>query len=74
MRDVEPDGITFNQFLLQADEPLLFHCGQRWLFDDVSHAAARVMPLDRLRWVAFGHVEADALGAAVSGMRERKPA
>jgi flavorubredoxin len=63
VRDVEPDGITFNQFLLQADEPLLFHCGQRWLFDDVSHAAARVMPVERLRWVTFGHVEADECGS-----------
>jgi flavorubredoxin len=60
---VEPDGITFNQFLLQADEPLLFHCGQRWLFDDVSHAAARVMRPDRLRWVSFGHFEADECGS-----------
>ncbi len=63
VRDVEPDGITFNQFLLQADAPLLFHCGQRWLFDEVSHAAARVMRLDRLRWIAFGHVEADECGS-----------
>ena len=60
---MEPDGITFNQFLLQADEPLLFHCGQRWLFDDVSHAAARVMKLERLRWITFGHVEADECGS-----------
>lgn len=63
MRDVEPDGITFNQFLLQADEPLLFHCGQRELFDEVSHAAARVMRPERLRWVAFGHLEADECGS-----------
>ncbi len=63
VRDVEPDGITFNQFLLQADEPLLFHCGQRWLFDEVSHAAARVIRLHRLRWIAFGHLEADECGS-----------
>jgi hypothetical protein len=22
-----PEGFTFNQFLIVADEPLLFHCG-----------------------------------------------
>lgn len=63
VRDVEPDGITFNQFLLQADQPLLFHCGQRWLFDEVSHAAARVIRPERLRWIAFGHLEADECGS-----------
>jgi hypothetical protein len=30
-----PAGITFNQFLIDADEPLLFHCGQRFLFPGV---------------------------------------
>jgi len=58
-----PAGFTFNQFLLQADEPLLFHCGQRALFPTVSQAAARIVPLERLRWITFGHVEADECGA-----------
>ncbi|MGE0118681.1 MAG: MBL fold metallo-hydrolase [Dongiaceae bacterium] len=58
-----PAGFTFNQFLIDADEPLLFHCGMRGLFPLVSAAAARVLPLDRLRWICFGHVEADECGA-----------
>jgi flavorubredoxin len=58
-----PAGFTFNQFLIDADEPLLFHCGYRGLFPLVSAAAARVLPLDRLRWICFGHVEADECGA-----------
>src|SRR5713101_2758045 len=29
---VGPKGLTFNQFLVDADEPLLFHCGQRALY------------------------------------------
>lgn len=61
--DVTPDGFTFNQFLIRADEPLLFHCGHRALFPLVSEAVARVVPLDRLRWISFGHVEADECGA-----------
>ena len=59
----EPAGFTFNQFLLDAEEPLLFHTGMRQLFPLVSDAIAKVMPLNRLRWVAFGHVEADECGA-----------
>ena len=31
----EPAGFTFNQFLLDADEPLLFHTGIRHLFPAV---------------------------------------
>jgi flavorubredoxin len=61
--DVAPDGFTFNQFLIDADEPLLFHCGPRRLFATVSAAAAAVLPLDRLRWITFGHVEADECGS-----------
>ncbi len=48
---VGPKGFTFNQFLVDADEPLLFHCGQRALYPAVSTAAARVMDLRRLRWI-----------------------
>ena len=58
-----PHGFTFNQFLIDADEPMLFHCGQRQLFPLVSEAAGRVMPLDRLQWISFGHVEADECGS-----------
>ena len=60
---VTPDGFTFNQFLIDADEPMLFHAGQRMLFPSVSQAVARVTPLENLRWISFGHVEADECGA-----------
>jgi flavorubredoxin len=60
---VGPKGLTFNQFLVDADEPLLFHCGQRALYPAVSTAAARIMDLRRLRWITFSHVEADECGA-----------
>src|SRR5262245_42294878 len=58
-----PSGFTFNQFLVIADEPLLFHCGPRAMFPLVSAAMAKVMPVERLRWISFGHVEADECGA-----------
>jgi flavorubredoxin len=60
---VGPKGFTFNQFLVDADEPLLFHCGQRALFPAVSAAVGRVMDIRRLRWIAFSHVESDECGA-----------
>ncbi len=55
--------IPFNQFLIDADEPLLFHTGMHGLFPSVSAAVARLMPLERLRWITFGHYEADECGA-----------
>jgi len=30
--DAPPAGFGFNQYLIDADEPLLFHCGGRGLF------------------------------------------
>ncbi len=60
---VTPDGFTFNQFLIRAEEPLLFHLGQRAFFPEVSAAVARVVPLSALRWLTFGHVEADECGS-----------
>lgn len=53
----------FNQFLVDADEPLLFHCGPRRMFPLVSAAVAGVMPVERLRWITFGHVESDECGS-----------
>jgi flavorubredoxin len=58
-----PAGFTFNQFLIEGEEPMLFHCGQRQLFPLVCEALSRILPLDRLRWISFGHVEADECGA-----------
>jgi flavorubredoxin len=56
-------GFTFNQFLVAGDEALLFHTGPRRMFPFVSAAVAKVVPLERLRWVGFGHWEADESGA-----------
>ena len=56
-------GITFCQFLIVAGEPLLFHAGQKWLFPSLRDAMARVMDPAKLRWITFGHYEADESGA-----------
>lgn len=58
-----PGGFSFNQYLVVDDQPLLFHTGPRRLFPLVAEAIAAVMPVERLRHVAFSHVEADECGA-----------
>lgn len=58
-----PAGFTYNHFLILGDEPLLFHCGRRKMFPLVSGAVARIIPLERLRWLTFGHFEADECGS-----------
>ncbi|MCO6415072.1 MBL fold metallo-hydrolase [Siccirubricoccus sp. KC 17139] len=58
-----PAGFTFNHFLLLGEEPLLFHTGLRRMFPLLHAALARLMPPERLRWISFGHYEADECGA-----------
>jgi len=58
-----PAGFTFNQFLILGEEPLLFHTGLRKMFPLTRDAVGRVLPPERLRWIAFGHFEADECGA-----------
>ena len=54
---------NFNQYLVADDEPLLFHTGPKRMFPLVAEAIAKVLPLERLRWVAFSHFEADECGS-----------
>jgi flavorubredoxin len=61
--DVSPEGFTFNQFLVRGEEPLLFHTGPRMMFPLVAEAVATVLPVESLRWISFGHVEADECGS-----------
>ena len=62
--DASPgEGFTFNQFLIDAEDPLLFHCGPRLMFPEIEEAASRIMNLDRIRWISFGHFESDECGS-----------
>ncbi len=58
-----PAGFTFNQFLVLGDEPLMFHTGLRRMFALNRDALARIIPPEKLRWIAYGHFEADECGA-----------
>ena len=55
--------VGFNQYLIAADQPLLFHTGMREMFPLVSAGVAKVLPVNTLRWISFGHVEADECGS-----------
>jgi flavorubredoxin len=61
--DVGPTGFTFNQYLIDDEQPLLFHTGHRAAFPLLAEAIGAITPIERLRWVTFGHVEADECGA-----------
>jgi flavorubredoxin len=58
-----PAGFAFNQYLVLGDDPLLFHTGHRRLFPAVHSAVASLVAPERLRWISFGHVEADECGS-----------
>lgn len=60
---IEGGGFSFNQYLVVDDEPLLFHTGLRQLFPLVREAVARVLPVERLRYIGLSHVEADECGS-----------
>jgi flavorubredoxin len=56
-------GFNFNQYLVADEAPLLFHTGPRRMFPLVAEAIAKLLPLERLRYVAFSHFEADECGS-----------
>jgi len=60
---VPPTGLAFNQFLILGEEPLLFHTGMRGLFPLLRAAVAKLIPPEKLRWISFGHYEADECGS-----------
>jgi flavorubredoxin len=61
--EIGPTGFTFNQFLVDDEEPLLFHTGHRSMFPSICEAIERVLPVRNLRWITFGHVESDECGS-----------
>jgi flavorubredoxin len=54
---------NFNQYLVADDEALLFHTGPRRMFPLVAEAIGKLLPVEKLRYVAFSHFEADECGA-----------
>jgi flavorubredoxin len=50
-----PGGITHNQFVIAAEQPLLFHAGLPSLFTRVHDAIARILDPTTLRWISSCH-------------------
>lgn len=57
------NSFSFNQYLINDDEPLLFHTGPRKMFPLVREAVESIFSVERLRYIGFSHVEADECGS-----------
>ena len=55
--------IQMNQFLVRDNEPLLWHTGQKYLFNDVREALTKLIDVTKLRWIGFSHFEPDECGS-----------
>src|SRR5262245_1061279 len=61
--DALPGGFSFNQYLVVDEMPLVFHTGPKKLFPLIRERIETVLPLSKLRYIAFSHVEADECGS-----------
>ena len=55
-------NLQFNHFLIDDDEPLLYHAGLKAMFPLLRDAVAKVIDPSRLRWIGFSHFESDECG------------
>lgn len=56
-------SFNYSSFLIDDDEPLLYHTGKRGMYPLLREAIEKVMPVSRLRYISFSHGEADECGA-----------
>jgi flavorubredoxin len=59
----EQAKLTFNQFLIRDERPLLFHTGQRGIFQDTLAAVRSLIDPAALRYISWSHWEGDETGA-----------
>ncbi len=59
---VKDYGITFNQFLINDEQPTLIHTGPIGMYDKIEQKLKEVIPLEKLSYVAFLHFERDEWG------------
>ncbi|MBI4464045.1 MAG: MBL fold metallo-hydrolase [Acidobacteria bacterium] len=55
--------LQFNHFLIQDEQPLLFHTGYKRLFGEIREAVTRILDPSKIRWISFSHFESDECGA-----------
>lgn len=56
-------NLQFNHFVVNDDEPLLYHTGMKRMFPLVQEAVARIVEPARIRWIGFSHFEVDECGS-----------
>lgn len=61
--EIPGGAFSFNQYLVDDADPLLFHTGPLRLFPVVREAVQHVLAPERLRWISFSHYEADECGS-----------
>src|ERR687890_2431200 len=54
--------ITFNQFLIDDENPTLIHTGPIGMYEKIAEKVKEVIPLEKLTNVAFLHFESDEWG------------
>ena len=54
--------ITFNQFLIDDENPTLIHTGPIGMYEKIAEKVKEVIPLEKLMHVAFLHFESDEWG------------
>jgi flavorubredoxin len=59
---VDTFGITFNQFLIDDEYPMLIHTGPIGMYKKIEEKVKEVIPLQKLAYVAFLHFESDEWG------------
>jgi flavorubredoxin len=55
-------GITFNQFLINDEKPMLIHTGPIGMYKKIEEKIKEVIPLQKLSYVSFLHFESDEWG------------
>ena len=54
--------ITFNQFLIDDEKPMLIHTGPIGMYKNIEQKIKEVIPLAKLAYVSFLHFESDEWG------------
>jgi len=54
--------LQFNHFVVDDDEPILYHAGLRGMFPLLREAVATILDPAGLRWISFSHFESDECG------------
>jgi len=55
-------GITFNQFLIDDEKPMLIHTGPIGMYKKIEEKIKEVIPIQKLAYVSFLHFESDEWG------------